>query len=168
MANAETAKRIYEIFNACPKFKIFTTGETFTFGDIEIHPFSIPHDTVDPVAFTLTVDKLKVGVCTDLGFATTLVQTHLQKCDYLYLEANHEPSMVHSCSRPRPNKERTLGKNGHLSNEACGSLLAHVMHPKLQHIHLAHLSQECNSPETALKVVQEKIGMETKISIAPQ
>ena len=168
LANTETAKGIYDSFKSCPKFKIFTTGETFTFGDIEIHPFSIQHDTVDPVAFTLTIDSLKVGVCTDLGFATTLVQTHLQECDYLYVEANHEPSMVHACSRPMVYKQRVLSRNGHLSNEACGNLLAHVKHPKLKHIHLAHLSQECNSRQKALEVVQEKIGTEIDISIAPQ
>ncbi len=171
LANAQTAKEIYTTFQTCPKFKIFTTGETFTFGDIEIHPFSIQHDTVDPVAFVLQVDSIKIGICTDLGFATSLVHTHLQGCDYLYVEANHEPSMVHASSRPMIYKQRVLGRNGHLSNEACGNLLADVWHSRLKHIHLAHLSQECNSPAKALEVVRKKIGqreVEWNISIAPQ
>lgn len=168
LANSETAKGIYGIFHDCPTFKIFTTGEPFSFGDIEIHPFSIQHDTADPVAFTLKVDSLKIGVCTDLGFATTLVRTHLKECDYLYVEANHEPSMVHASSRPLVYKQRVLGRSGHLSNEACASLLADVLHSKLKHVHLAHLSQECNSPKTALSIVKEKIGNEIPVSIAPQ
>ncbi len=168
LANSETAKAIYATFGECPKFKIFTTGESFTFEDIEIHPFSIQHDTPDPVAFTLKYEGVKVGVCTDLGYPTTLVRTHLQECDYLVLEANHEPSMVHACARPMVYKQRVLGRSGHLSNEACASLLEEVMHPKLKHIHLAHLSEECNAPQTALERVKEKIGNAVPVAIAPQ
>src|SRR5205809_610048 len=46
LANSETAKAILETLDEMPKFKIFTTGETFEFGDIEVHPFTIPHDTL--------------------------------------------------------------------------------------------------------------------------
>lgn len=168
LANTETAKGIYGTFRECPKFKIFTTGEAFSFGDIEIHPFSIQHDTVDPVAFTLKIDGIKIGVCTDLGYPTTLVKTHLKECDYLVVEANHEPSMVHACPRPMVYKQRVLGRSGHLSNESCGELLSEVMHDGLKHVHLAHLSQECNSPQTALERVKEKIGERVPVKIAPQ
>lgn len=166
-ANSDTAKAILETVDERPKFKIFSTGETFEFGDIEIHPFSIQHDTLDPVAFTLRVDNLKLGFCTDLGFVTSLVKNQLKKCDYLYVEANHEPSMVHACNRPLVYKERVLSRQGHLSNEECAELLESVIHEGLKHIHLAHLSQECNSPELALKKAQIKAG-EIKISIAFQ
>lgn len=158
LANQETAKGIVEAFHDCPKFKIFSTGETFEFGDLEVHPFSIQHDTLDPVAFTVRVDRLKLGFCTDLGFVTSLVQTQLRDCDYLYVEANHQPSMVHACPRPMVYKQRVLSRSGHLSNEACGKLLCDVYTPRLKHVHLAHLSSECNSPETALSVIGELLG----------
>lgn len=170
-ANHETAKGIVETFHDCPKFKIFSTGETFEFRDMEIHPFSVQHDTIDPVAFTIKVDNLKLGFCTDLGFVTSLVQSHLQGCDYLYVEANHQPSMVHSSARPMIYKQRVLGRSGHLSNEACGNLLSSVYHPNLKHVHLAHLSSECNTPETALSVIKEileKNGISVEMCIAPQ
>lgn len=131
LANHETAKGIVDVFHDCPKFKIFSTGESFEFGDLEIHPFSIQHDTVDPVAFTIKTGSLKLGFCTDLGFATTLVQSKLQECDYLYLEANHQISMVHSSSRPMIYKQRVLSRSGHLSNEACGTLLSRSIIPSL-------------------------------------
>jgi phosphoribosyl 1,2-cyclic phosphodiesterase len=170
-ANNETAKAIAEYFHECPKFKIFSTGETFEFRDLEIHPFSISHDTADPVAFTIKVDELKTGFCTDLGFASSLVETHLQNCDYLYLESNHEPSMVHASPRPMVYKQRVLSRSGHLSNEACANLLAKVAHPRLKHVHLAHLSSECNSPEMAFKVVNDILrenNLTLDISIAMQ
>ncbi len=167
-ANMETAKGIYQTLGECPQFKIFQTGEGFQFADIEIHPFSIQHDTADPVAFTLKTADLKIGICTDLGFATTLVRSHLKGCDYLYVEANHEPSMVHACSRPMVYKQRVLSRSGHLSNEACADLIAEVMHAGLRHIHLAHLSQECNHPDRALEYVGQKIAEHVKVSVAPQ
>ncbi|WP_068466843.1 MBL fold metallo-hydrolase [Candidatus Protochlamydia phocaeensis] len=170
-ANHETAKGIVDAFHDCPKFKIFSTGEPFEFGDLEIHPFSIQHDTLDPVAFTIRTSDLKLGFCTDLGFATSLVQAHLRECDYLYVEANHQPSMVYASPRPMVYKQRVLSRSGHLSNEACGNLLAQVYHPKLKHVHLAHLSSECNSPETALTVIGNILkehGIQLDMCVAPQ
>lgn len=171
LANHETARGIVESFHDCPKFKIFSTGETFEFGDLEIHPFSVQHDTLDPVAFTIQVDGLKLGFCTDLGHATSLVVNKLRDCDYLYVEANHQPSMVHASPRPMVYKQRVLSRTGHLSNEACGNLLAQVAHSGLKHVHLAHLSSECNTPEVAHNVVSEILerhGIRLDISIAPQ
>ena len=153
------------------RFKIFTTGESFEFGDLEVHPFSVPHDTLDPVAFTVKTGHLKLGFCTDLGYATSLVKKELERCDYLYLEANHEPSMVHASNRPALLKQRILGKQGHLSNEQCANLLISLLHEKLKHVHLAHLSSECNAEEVALQVVRKALathGQSVDLSIAYQ
>lgn len=170
-ANSETAKAIYSLLNECPKFKIFSTGETFEFGDLEIHPFTIQHDAVDPVAFTIRYADVKLGFCTDLGLATTLVAAQLKQCDYLYVEANHQPSMVHASPRPMVYKQRVLSRQGHLSNEECAQLIEQIYHVGLKHIHLAHLSSECNAPDLALKIIQEKLdrlGAATELSIAFQ
>jgi len=170
-ANHETAKGIMNYLHACPKFKIFSTGETFAFRDMEIHPFTVQHDTLDPVAFTMQIDRRKLGFCTDLGFVTSLVRTQLKACDYLYIEANHEPSMVHACPRPVIYKQRVLSRFGHLSNSDCGNLLREVAHDGLKHVHLAHLSKECNSHETAFHVISdilEKNGIQLQMSIAAQ
>jgi phosphoribosyl 1,2-cyclic phosphodiesterase len=170
-ANSETAKAILAVFDETPKFQIFSTGETFEYGDLEIHPFSVQHDTLDPVAFTIHAEGYKVGICADLGCVTTLVTQHLQGCDYLYIEANHQPSMVHACNRPPIYKQRVLGRQGHLSNQECAELITAVAHNDLKHIHLAHLSSECNHPELALSIVQEKmneIGLSAPLSVAWQ
>ncbi len=171
LANSDTAKGIFATTDEQIQFKIFSTGETFEFGDLEIHPFSIQHDTLDPVAFTIKTNGLKLGICADLGFVTTLVASHLQRCDYLYIEANHQPSMVHACNRPMVYKQRVLGRQGHLSNQHCAELIAEILHPHLKHIYLAHLSSECNNPDLALKIVGQKLeehNMETGLTIAYQ
>jgi phosphoribosyl 1,2-cyclic phosphodiesterase len=171
LANSETAKGIVESLQERPKFKIFSTGDTFEFGDLQIDPFSIQHDTLDPVGFTIRTGGLKMGFCTDLGFATSLVSHKLSSCDYLYVEANHQPSMVHACARPMVYKQRVLSRTGHLSNEACGQLLLQVFHPELKHVHLAHLSSECNTPELAIQVIKEMLaakGLQVEMCVAPQ
>jgi phosphoribosyl 1,2-cyclic phosphodiesterase len=171
IANQPTAHAICDYLRATPKFKIFLTGETFEFGDLEIHPFSIQHDAADPVAFTLKFGDLKVGVCTDLGFVTTLVRKQLEGCNLLMVEANHKPEMVHASGRPMVYKQRVLGRTGHLSNEACGELLSLIAHEQLKQVYLAHLSGECNSPNVALQTVMgilEARGITIPISIAHQ
>lgn len=172
IANIETAKAITKQLGECPEFQIFTTGERFQFGDLYITPFSIQHDSCDPVAFRIEAGSAKIGICTDLGFATSLVKRHLTGCDFLHIEANHEPHMVHACSRPPVYKQRVLSRSGHLSNEACGDLIQEVLHDGLKHIHLAHLSQECNHPERALNSIREKLAQkgreELEVSIAFQ
>lgn len=167
-ANSETAKATLQEMRNRPRFKIFSTGESFEFGEMEIHPFSVQHDTLDPVAFTIRMGEVKIGICADLGFATTLVRAHLLDCDYLYIEANHEPSMVYACNRPMVYKQRVLGRQGHLSNDAAAELIQEIDHPGLKHVYLAHLSSECNHPELAIQKVQEKVKRELSLSIAFQ
>jgi len=170
-ANAETAKGIVESLRDCPKFKVFSTGETFEYGDLEIHPFTIQHDTLDPVAFTIRTGGVKMGFCADLGFVTTLVTKQLQGCDYLYVEANHDPKLVQQCGRPMVYKQRVLGRCGHLSNQACAQLLTDVYHDELKHVHLAHLSSECNRPELALDTVRkvlQPLNADLPVRIAEQ
>jgi phosphoribosyl 1,2-cyclic phosphodiesterase len=165
--NADTAKGIYESFHFLPPCKIFTTGESFAFQDLLIQPFSICHDTLDPVAFVIKTDKYTSGFCTDLGYVTSLVQKSLQGCNFLYVEANHEVSMVHASPRPMMYKQRVLSRQGHLSNEEAAKLISAVYHPKLQHVHLAHLSSECNSPEKAHQVVSSYLeGQKQKVEIS--
>lgn len=166
-ANGETAKAIVEITGIRPKFKIFATGEPFEFGDLEIEPFSIPHDTIDPVAFIIQTGKIKTGFCTDLGYPTSLVKKKLENCHYLYLEANHEPALVHACNRPNVYKTRVLGRQGHLSNEQCKDLLKTVLHKELRHVYFAHLSSECNREELVFKAVEAMISsFEKKIDLS--
>lgn len=167
--NSETARGIYEVIGDAPKFKLFSTGEKFEYGDIEFDPFSVKHDAMDPVGFAIRLGGIKLGICADLGFVTSLVVTKLLECDYLYLEANHQVEMVHACSRPAIYKQRVLGRLGHLSNQQTAELLQKLLHSKLKHVYLAHLSSECNYPKLAEEIIKEVLKKhETKVSIAHQ
>jgi phosphoribosyl 1,2-cyclic phosphodiesterase len=171
LANYATAEAIVETIGECPKCIIFTTGEPFEYMGMEIHPFSVQHDGVDPVAMTIQVEGKKIGICTDLGFATATVRHELKECHVLYVEANHEVAMVHASSRPDIYKRRVLSRTGHLSNDEAARLIAEVAHPDLQRVYLAHLSSECNTHETARSVVSKFLnaqGIDCSLEIAHQ
>lgn len=171
IANHATAEAIVEDVGECPKFHIFTTGEPFEFLGLEIFPFTIQHDGVDPVAFTIQTSNAKIGLCTDIGFVTPTVRHRLAASQILYIESNHEPSLVHASSRADIYKRRVLSRTGHLSNTEAAQLIADLAHPDLRHVYLAHLSSECNTHETALRVVSSFLaerGLHPKLSIAFQ
>src|SRR5580700_10205995 len=50
-----------------PKSEHFFAGRSFRIGDIEVSPFTIPHDAADPVGFTFRAEGIKIGFATDLG-----------------------------------------------------------------------------------------------------
>lgn len=158
IANRETALGICAALQETPPLTLFRTGESFLVGAITITPFSIPHDTLDPVGFLFEVEGTRLAVCTDLGIVTSEVRTRLAGCHCILLEANHDVEMVWGSARPRRYKERVLGRTGHLSNEDAATLLTEIAHPELQKVYLGHLSEECNAPAKALQVVEEKMG----------
>ncbi len=136
----------------------FDCGRPFQWGGFIIHPFSTSHDAADPAGFTVSRNGCKIGIATDLGVVTNLVRNHLAHCNALVLEANHDPVMLEEGPYPWPLKQRIASRHGHLSNEASQHLLKSLIHPGLQHVILAHLSEQNNSPETALKTVGEALG----------
>jgi phosphoribosyl 1,2-cyclic phosphodiesterase len=154
-ANADTAsyiarKKGFEDLT----WKIFTTGQTFTIGALEFHPFNIPHDAMDPVGFTVQANGKRIGFATDIGLATRLVKGHLTGCHVLYLETNHDRILLEQSERPWSTKQRISGRQGHLSNEDACELLRAVAGPELEHIFLGHISQVCNQLELAESTVR--------------
>ncbi|OGL47864.1 MAG: hypothetical protein A2161_18585 [Candidatus Schekmanbacteria bacterium RBG_13_48_7] len=90
---------------------------------------------------------MKIGQATDLGYPTNLVRQKLKECNILILESNHNIKMLLEGSYPWPLKQRIMSKNGHLSNDDSIKLLKQVLHPDLEYLYLAHLSEENNRPE---------------------
>ena len=137
---------------------LFATGASFEIGDVAVDSFSIPHDAQDPVAFLLRTNGASIGFVTDLGHVTKLVIDRLRPANVLVLEANHDVKMLQECPhRPWSLKQRILGRHGHLSNEAAADAAEQIMSAGLRHLYLAHLSRECNRPELAYQVVNERL-----------
>ena len=134
------------------------------------HPsfFHLPRRE-EPAGFTTGCNGAKVGLAADLGNVTSVVKTHLGACDILILEANHDAQMLIDGPYPWPLKQRIRGRSGHLSNDDTALLLEAILHDRLAHVILAHLSEENNTPDKARQTVKAALnGAGTEIHVASQ
>jgi len=156
--NRDTKNEIERILGLKAEFHLFATGAGFEIGDIAIETFSVPHDAQDPVGFLLRTSTGNIGFATDLGHFTRLVAERVRHANALVLESNHDVKMLQDCPRrPWSLKQRILGRHGHLSNDACADAVEDSMTNGLRHLYLGHLSRECNKPELAHRVVNERL-----------
>ena len=137
--------------------RLFSVNEKFNINDIEIKPFSIPHDAVNPCGFNFYHKKYKMSVATDIGHMTQEVISNLEKSSFILLESNYDENIL-KCSRyPYHLKQRIAGPNGHLSNDTAGKTISYLKKLGLNTAVLGHLSKENNFPELAYKTVAEEL-----------
>ena len=140
-------------------FREIVSDEIFDVGDLTVKPFSISHDANEPTGFRIEGEDKAVAVATDLGIYNDYIVENLKNLDAVVLEANHDVHMVEVGPYPYPLKRRVLGEFGHLSNELSGRLLCEILHDKMKHIILGHLSKENNFPELAYETVKLEVTM---------
>jgi phosphoribosyl 1,2-cyclic phosphodiesterase len=135
-------------------------GQRFIVGDIEVSPFSIPHDAVDPLGFTFRANGTKVAIVTDLGYLPELVKVHLRDSDCLMLESNHDLEMLKVGPYPWHIKQRVMSRTGHLSNHTVSEFLADAegFDAHARYVVLAHLSENNNNPDVARISAEEALG----------
>jgi phosphoribosyl 1,2-cyclic phosphodiesterase len=138
--------------------RIAQDGVAIDLGGLQLTPFTVPHDAREPLQLTCTDGAVKLGVLTDLGHATAHVLDHLQQCDALLLESNHDSAMLEASSYPFFLKRRVGGQFGHLSNIASAEVARAVCHPRMKHLVAAHLSQQNNRPELAQDLLSRALG----------
>lgn len=144
-------------------FNIIQPDKEILIKEIKVKPFSVSHDAVDPVCYTFDIGGHKVGIATDLGFYDNYIISNLANSEILFLEANHDVSMVEVCRYPYLVKERILGDKGHLSNENSGRLICELFHKNLKYVFLGHLSSENNFPDLAYETVNYEISNKLKL-----
>ena len=138
-------------------------GQRFIVGDIEVSPFSIPHDAIDPLGFTFRTNGTKVAIVTDLGYLPELVKVHLRDSDCLMLESNHDLEMLKVGPYPWHIKQRVMSRTGHLSNHSVSEFLAdaEAFDAHARYLVLAHLSENNNNPDVARISAEEALGRRT-------
>jgi phosphoribosyl 1,2-cyclic phosphodiesterase len=126
------------------------SSKDFRIGEIDFHPFTIPHDAVDNFGFTATHQGVKIATVMDFGHMTTLVTEQLRGCAAIVIESNHSRDMLKACdSYPWDLKQRILSRLGHLSNEDVADWIKDGFDGAAKYIVLAHLSQRANNPYLA-------------------
>ncbi|MGO9402680.1 MAG: MBL fold metallo-hydrolase [Terriglobales bacterium] len=141
-----------------PKSEHFSAGRGFRVGDIEVMPFTIPHDAADPVGFTFRAEGVKIGFATDLGYMPASVRDHLRGCSVLVIESNHDLEMLRSGSYPWSVKQRVMSRVGHLSNESLAEFFSGDYDGGAEYLILAHLSEQNNHPEIARAAAEQALG----------
>jgi phosphoribosyl 1,2-cyclic phosphodiesterase len=146
-------------------------GTPFSIRHYRVDPFRVPHDTTDPVAYRVRVGGAWVGVITDLGRPTTLVQTKLKSMAIAVLEFNHDVQMLQDGPYTWALKQRIRSSHGHLSNVQAAELLENGLSPDLRHLILAHLSEDNNNPGVAVRLAQavlDRAGVSVQIAVGRQ
>jgi phosphoribosyl 1,2-cyclic phosphodiesterase len=132
-----------------PAVEFFHSGTNFCIGDIDITPFTIPHDAADPCGFVFASEGIRMALATDLGYMPPNVKAALKRVDVLLLESNHDLEMLRDGPYPWSVKQRVLSRVGHLSNLATAEFLEKDYDGGATWIVLGHLSESNNSPELA-------------------
>jgi phosphoribosyl 1,2-cyclic phosphodiesterase len=143
-----------------PAVEYFRAGHAFSIGEIEVNPFTIPHDAADPCGFVFHArsESIRMAIATDLGYVPPNVKMALRGVDVLLLESNHDLEMLKDGPYPWSVKQRVLSRVGHLSNAACAEFLMRDYDGGAHTIVLGHLSEHNNLPELARIAAEQAIG----------
>lgn len=169
-ANEATHRAIAATVGVLPLSREFGVGEPFVINELCLHPFSVSHDAVDPVGFTVSDGERTLGYCTDTGKITRLIEYRLQACQALILEANHDIHMLKTGPYPLPLQQRVLSGGGHLANSDSVDFARRLAGGCLKMLVFAHLSAANNHPELVLGEVRRQLGpyKELQVGIAAQ
>ena len=156
-ATAGTHAAIDRRLGKCPGRVVVEAGTDFEVGGLRISPFAVTHDCVEPVGYAVTDGRARVVVATDLGVVGHPVRHRIGQADCVVLEFNHDERMLRDGGYPWFLKQRIMGNEGHLSNEAAARELVSLADGPISSLVLAHLSRENNTPDLALTTAREAL-----------
>lgn len=149
-------------------WKPVVPGEVFAIGELSIEPVTVPHDAREPCQFIFEADNCKFGLLTDLGHISVRVKQRYGDCHGLFIEANHDESMLAEGPYPLALKRRVGGNWGHLSNRQTLELLRGVCPQTLQQLVLGHISEKNNCGGLVADVVAQVDLPDVSITYAQQ
>ena len=141
----------------------------FSIGDLQILPYTVPHDAREPLQFVFNDGARRLGVLTDAGMSTEYLCARLENMHALVLECNHDREMLANSAYPWSLKQRIGGDFGHLANDIASAILARVRHAALHTVVAAHLSKQNNTPLLAGQAIAVALGIDAgDVPIADQ
>ncbi len=157
---AFTTRKIWESI-LTPKTKIYSDcireipiQEKFHLAGFDIEAFPVSHDAPETIGFHVSAGDKKITIATDLGHISSIVAPYIAEANLLVIESNYDEEMLLNGGYPHSLKARIRSNNGHLGNHQTSVFLADTINENLSHICLAHLSKNNNTPEKALKTLQ--------------
>lgn len=134
----------------------FTAGEEIHFANVSVQTIPTPHDAADSSVFVVSSAKKRLGIMTDIGHAFKELSAVIPTLDGIVIESNYDPQMLANGPYPSFLKQRISGPEGHLSNREAAELL--LTGVRLKWACLAHLSNNNNDPEAALRTHRDIVG----------
>lgn len=140
----------FETWNAIPKQKekieskninTFINDTEFQIGNLQIFPFSTPHDAANPCGFSIVKGDKKLSIATDLGHMNNAIFENLKGSSFILLESNYEPEVLKMSNYPFVLKKRIAGPHGHLSNNDAGQTISALVHKDLKEVMLRTFKQ---------------------------
>jgi phosphoribosyl 1,2-cyclic phosphodiesterase len=137
----------------------FVPGTTLEFPTVTVDTVSMPHDARQPVGFVVTSRSTgaRAGVFHDLGRVTRGVAAACERLDLLVIESNYDDDMLRNGPYPAFLRTRIAGDFGHLSNRHAARFVRDVATRGLNHLVLAHLSENCNTEHAALTTMRSAL-----------
>ncbi len=134
-----------------PESQILCPFTKYKFGDFFVTPIPLSHDAINTTGYIIEDKNEKLVYITDTGYVSEKALDLSKNADYYIFESNHDPKMLCESGRPQELIKRILSDHGHLSNLEASYYLSGLVGDKTKEIVLAHLSEECNTPQIALE-----------------
>jgi phosphoribosyl 1,2-cyclic phosphodiesterase len=139
----------------------------FHLAGFDIEAFPVFHDAPETIGFHICAGNKKITIATDLGHICQTSAEYIKEANLLVIESNYDEEMLENGSYPYYLKKRIRSDHGHLGNLQTSVFLADIINDNLNHICLAHLSKNNNTPEKALQTLL-RIFSERGISLNHQ
>jgi phosphoribosyl 1,2-cyclic phosphodiesterase len=132
--------------------RTFEPGMTVEFPRMSVRSVATPHDANQSVGFVVTSRSsgARAGLFYDLGHVSRAIAQACESLDILVLESNHDDELLRNGPYPLWLQARIASKVGHLSNRDAGLFARTAVTRELNHLVLAHLSEQNNTPRVAL------------------
>jgi phosphoribosyl 1,2-cyclic phosphodiesterase len=181
----DVLKRSNKFQNLIKEGLLVAFDAEFTVGKLRVRPYTVSHgngwneDVVGvPVGYIIEEaaeeSPRRVAYTTDLGYMPDDFAEALTGVDALVIESNHDIKMEKSSRRPDFLVQWVMGPRGHLSNDQAAGALAYILsrgEGRTKNIILAHLSEDCNTPNLALETSRQRLlslGYDVDITTAKQ
>lgn len=161
----------YRLAGVEPLLRPIPFGEQTPVGAVSVTALPTSHDCPCSAAYRVDTPDGALGYLTDTGYILQETGERLLGAELLVLESNHDVEMLLSGPYPYQLKQRVLGEQGHLSNEAAARYAAASAQAGTRSIILAHLSKENNTPQAALNAVGrmlETVRYTGRLTVAPR
>ena len=140
--------------------KKFTPGAVLHFPRMVVSTVATPHDANQSVGFVVESRSTgaRAGLFYDIGHVSAAISGACTNLDILVLESNHDDDLLRTGPYPRWLQARIACDTGHLSNADSGAFARRAMTKSVNHLVLAHLSENCNTPRVALSAMRAALA----------